>query len=565
MPFNGAGIFNVVNTYVPNTTILSAAVNQNFTDIATGLSDCLTRDGQAGMTAALKAISGTLGAPGIAFNSDASSGLYLSASGVPGFVAHSLGMLLNTTIYSATSATVQAGGTGYAVGDTIVQAGGTSPASLPTVYTVATLSGSAVATVTVAFPGFYSVKASNPVSQASTSGVGSGCTLNVTYNDPTSSDYRAFFSDQSGGVLWQKFGASSFVSGLMNSANALTFAQGIGSSALVQVIGGTLLIPPQGVLTPIGSTTSPIPASDQTAQTRFYWTPLNGDVIPIYNGSQLVLKTSGQIACDLTAGAQAAGGIYDVYAFLNGSSVVLGLSPSWSAGTGGSVTSGSCARGTGAGGTDLTPIRGINTNSVAMTVNNGSATFSVAASQGTYLGSVYVNSTAGQFNCYLSYGQGRVWGLWNAYNRRQLILQAGDATSSWAYSTAVARPSNNNTANSISVFTGLPLDRISTQFTQSVTGGATSLASQVIAKWRYGIGWNATNTISGQSATPGARIDGSSLDILLDATSTANYVAAPSLGINVATSLELGVSLNNANITWNGTQSNMLLTAAYLG
>lgn len=53
MPFNGSGTFTIVNTFVPNTTILSAAVNQNFTDIATGLSDCLTRDGQAGMTATL--------------------------------------------------------------------------------------------------------------------------------------------------------------------------------------------------------------------------------------------------------------------------------------------------------------------------------------------------------------------------------------------------------------------------------------------------------------------------------------------------------------------------------
>jgi hypothetical protein len=53
MPYNGSGTFSIVNSFVPNTTILSSAVNQNFTDIATGLSDCLTRDGQAGMTAAL--------------------------------------------------------------------------------------------------------------------------------------------------------------------------------------------------------------------------------------------------------------------------------------------------------------------------------------------------------------------------------------------------------------------------------------------------------------------------------------------------------------------------------
>src|SRR3954469_13432951 len=136
MPFNGSGTFSIVNTFVPNTTILSASVNQNFTDIATGLSDCLTRDGQAGMTAVFKAVSGSVSAPGISFNNDATSGLYLSASGIPGFVSHSLGMLLDTVLFSATSATVQAGGSGYAVGDTITETGGT--AILQPIFTVAT-------------------------------------------------------------------------------------------------------------------------------------------------------------------------------------------------------------------------------------------------------------------------------------------------------------------------------------------------------------------------------------------------------------------------------------------
>jgi hypothetical protein len=53
MPFNGSGTFAVINTFVPNTTLSSSAVNANYTDIATGLSDCLTRDGQAGMSSAL--------------------------------------------------------------------------------------------------------------------------------------------------------------------------------------------------------------------------------------------------------------------------------------------------------------------------------------------------------------------------------------------------------------------------------------------------------------------------------------------------------------------------------
>ncbi len=37
MPFNGSGVFTIINTFVPGTTIFSSAVNANFSDIATGL------------------------------------------------------------------------------------------------------------------------------------------------------------------------------------------------------------------------------------------------------------------------------------------------------------------------------------------------------------------------------------------------------------------------------------------------------------------------------------------------------------------------------------------------
>jgi hypothetical protein len=53
MPYNGSGVFSILNSFVPNTTITSSAANANNSDIAVGLSNALTRDGQAGMTAAL--------------------------------------------------------------------------------------------------------------------------------------------------------------------------------------------------------------------------------------------------------------------------------------------------------------------------------------------------------------------------------------------------------------------------------------------------------------------------------------------------------------------------------
>ena len=81
MPFNGSGTFTIVNTFTPNTTISSSAVNGNFSDIAAGLSDCLTRDGQAGMSAPLDIVSGTVGNPGLEFTSQQGTGLYLASAG----------------------------------------------------------------------------------------------------------------------------------------------------------------------------------------------------------------------------------------------------------------------------------------------------------------------------------------------------------------------------------------------------------------------------------------------------------------------------------------------------
>jgi hypothetical protein len=76
--------------------------------------------------------------------------------------------------------TVSAGGTGYVVGDQITLAGGTF--SVAAILQVATLSGSAVATVTVVRNGMYSAVPSNAVAQASTTGSGTGATFTVSWS-----------------------------------------------------------------------------------------------------------------------------------------------------------------------------------------------------------------------------------------------------------------------------------------------------------------------------------------------------------------------------------------------
>jgi hypothetical protein len=174
------------------------------------------------MTQPFKAVSGSVSAPGISFNSDATAGLYLSSTGIVGLVAKSLGILVNSAVFQAATATVAAGGSGYAVGDRIVLTGGT--AVTQPILIVATLSGSAVATLTVAYPGNYSVVPSNPVAQGSTSGSGTGCTVNLTY---TTQFTRSVATSEAGAAVWPRLGSSSYMSGLMVKPAALDLVRAI--------------------------------------------------------------------------------------------------------------------------------------------------------------------------------------------------------------------------------------------------------------------------------------------------------------------------------------------------
>jgi len=521
VPFNGSGVFSILNTFVPNTTILSSAVNANYTDIASGLSDVLTRDGQAGMTAAFKAISGALATPGITFTSDTTSGLYLSAAGIVGFVSHSLGMLLNTTIFSCTAATVQAGGSGYAVGDTITETGGT--AILQPVLTVATLSGSAVATVTVTFPGFYTVKPANPVAQGSTSGAGTGCTLNLTYNDPTSSDYRAVFTNEAGAVIWSRLGASSFVSGLMAKANGFDFAAAIGSANLAKALGGTFVITPQGRLT--FTTATPVMSLTTAAQGTVYYTPYVGNQIPIYNGTILVPTTFTELSVTTinTANSPAAIGaskVNDWFVWNDAGTLRLVHGPDWTSDVLRSA------------GTALTRVNGV-------WLNNASITNGPAASRGTYVGTTRSNGSSLMdwiYGAAASGGTAAFLGCWNLYNRVSVVTTVTDSAASWNYTSSSPRSSDNSNNNRISFVSGLAEDSTHFVFSQRFSVAAVSGALGNI-----GMGFDATGTYTYQGTGVTTTSTGQ-----YNATMTIQGAIAPQLGFHFVQAMESG---DNTNVT----------------
>lgn len=103
------------------------------------------------------------------------------------------------------SAAVAAGGSGYAVGNTITLAGGA-------VLTVSSVSSGAVTGVTVSAPGSYAASPSNPVSQAATSGSGTGATFNLTF--AAGLTLTAMYTGSNGNNLTYTLGAGS------NSTNA---------------------------------------------------------------------------------------------------------------------------------------------------------------------------------------------------------------------------------------------------------------------------------------------------------------------------------------------------------
>ena len=130
------------------------------------------------------------------------------------------------------SAIVSAGGTGYTVGDVLTVVGGTSTTLVT--LTVATLSGSAVATVTISNSGNYTVLPSNPISVTGGTGSSATFTLGWGVGSPVIINAGSGYVEQP---------TITFSSG-----SATAYAT-VGSGTVVRSLGSTLsLYTPQGEL-----------------------------------------------------------------------------------------------------------------------------------------------------------------------------------------------------------------------------------------------------------------------------------------------------------------------------
>ena len=308
----------------------------------------------------------------------------------------------------------------------------------------------------------------------------------------------------------------------------------------------------EGYLTPTSNT--PIITGDVVGATVIYYTPLTGTWAAVHNGIKIVPYQFSQLPLTLTS-SQAASNIYDVFLAYNSGVPVIGTGPSWISGSGGSITAGSCARGTGVGGAainrDAATGLWVNAASTSLIYNTGSGnnTITVAAGQGVYLGSLYIDATPGQITCHRSVGQSRKWGIYNPYNSQPITLQLADPTSSWAQGAGIAQ-SNGNANNYTQSFLGLAQSSVRTEFSQLMVTTDSEVS--------IGIGLNATNAFSG---TLGSVFPS---NVRIGATVIARYLALPAVGLNQFNSLETGSSVSLGAVFY-GTSTNMLLQTSWLG
>lgn len=303
---------------------------------------------------------------------------------------------------------------------------------------------------------------------------------------------------------------------------------------------------PQGRLTPTSST--PVIVSTVTAGTSVFYTPYTGNLCPVYDGAQFNIKTFAELTLTLT-NSYVLNSIYDCFIINDSGTVRIVTGPAWT-----TITAGAGARGTGAATTELTRQNGLWVNANAMaTARNGATTYSVAAKCGTYVGSIYIDGTAGQITCHVDYGQSRKFAVWNAYNRVPILVKAGDATATWAYSTATIRPANGSTSNSITIFSGLPEEYYALKYQATATLASSASTPKMFA----GVGYNSTTTFSGFVGQQSNANTRTSFQGFAEGT----YSALPAIGINVITALEEGAG--SSTTTWNGAEAGSLLTASW--
>ena len=291
-----------------------------------------------------------------------------------------------------------------------------------------------------------------------------------------------------------------------------------------------------GRLTP--SSSLAITSADNVGVTSIYYLPdprAVGYYMPVYNGSsfQGYSITSSGLTLTLNTSNHLSGKLYDVFAIVSSNTLTLATGPAWT-----STTARSQAL--------SQTVGNIWTNATLMTAYNGATSYSVAANQGTYLGTFYASAngqTSVRFGMTAAAaGSNPLCYIWNAYNRVPGAFSNSTSAVSWTYTTLTWRQSNgaSGTGNQFNFVVGIPAEALTGLYQATANSNA---------------GVSAEITLALDSiTTPPANGSGFSIGIVAPSTVLTGMVAAcniqPAIGYHYLAQLEQSTATGTC--TWYG-------------
>lgn len=287
---------------------------------------------------------------------------------------------------------------------------------------------------------------------------------------------------------------------------------------------------PQGRLTL--QTLTPVMTTTQSAKTTIYYTPYNGNSIPIWDGNVMVPTTFAELSVattDTTKNPAAIGAskMNDWFVWNDNGTVRLSHGPDWTNDT------------TRSAGTALAKQGGLWTNNAAIT--NGPAAFC-----GTYVGTTRSNASSQLdwiFGAAAAGGTAAFLNVWNMYNRVNVTTQVSDSTVTYSYSSASVRAVNGSTTNRINFVSGLAEEAISVggnHRVQLVAAGASSF---------YGFALDSATVMDRQTVfLAGASNQGSFAP---------SGIYVPQVGYHFFQALEAGDGVNNNTFVPNTVNQNI--------
>lgn len=369
-----------------------------------------------------------------------------------------------------------------------------------------------------------SVILNGATSGSSTIKVNSVAGTNTNFQLPSSNGVsgQVLSTDGSGNTSW----ASAAAGGTVTSVGTAGILTG-GPITASGTLNVNATITPQGRLTLTSGT--PVLTSTVSAATTVYYTPYVGNLIPLYDGTNMIPTAFAEVSQATTdttksPAAVVASKIYDVFCWSDSGTNRCTRGPAWTSSTTRGYT--------------LTMTNGILLNTSAIT--NGPA-----ALRGTWVGTIGSNGTSTIDWILGGTGAGGVAStlyVWNAYNRVIVSTTVSDNNGSWSIAANTIQSMDASTANRISYLTGAAEDAYTCQINAMTKPGASGFSG-------VACGYDSTTAISGTNYLSGNNSN--------SAGGAATFTTT-SFGAHFFQALDVNNGANAATNYGNGTLTNYL-------